>query len=220
MNVYNVNTQKAEKQDTLEDYVAQLIRSHFTSLRTKQKQMQNLTALTKDIIFLIRFVNDSLTNPIPVLKTLGIICLKNITAFNIEAFEGSIRLSKGRALSQLHREGWKNAEEDAYKMLGTLVGQNATKQWSCLKNPSDSEFSVYLAENSRLIATPANINQTSVTPKSSSDSAENRFPLVTIHYERVIDQFEIADFIPNPYVNPTLKVCNVDSYDARAPNKV
>lgn len=59
-----------------EERIIQMIQNHFSNIRQKQKQNHDLTSLTDEIRFILTFVNDSVMYPVPLLKKMGIIIIK------------------------------------------------------------------------------------------------------------------------------------------------
>lgn len=59
-----------------EERIIQMIQNHFNNIRQKQKQNHELTLLTDEIRFILTFVNDSVMHPVPLLKKMGIIIIR------------------------------------------------------------------------------------------------------------------------------------------------
>ena len=176
--------------------IRQYLMNYFQSLRNKQNQNRDMTALTDDILFVIRFVNESVAQPVYELKEIGIIILKSCICFNLDILSMHIFISpKQKILSSLQRDGWHQATSDAFEELKHLIGENLAKNWIIyeLPLPNKSDITTYINENPRLHATELSIN-TQNTPIIPPHKMPSYFPLVSIQYEREKASFSIFDY--------------------------
>lgn len=181
-----------------------ILRNHFNSLRQRQKQNRDQTTLTEDIRFLLKFVNDSVPNPIPILKAMGVINFRTFIAFNFTILQSQITFPKNRFIPSLLRDGWKDVTAENAENISLLVGVAFVKNWICFMFPTNSEIAKFLNESPRLIASEKTMNakglndgiQANYEPYSVETAAESLFPLVSIQYERVMDSFSITEFKP------------------------
>ena len=161
-----------------------MVRTHFSSLRQRQKQNRDLTTITDDVKFVIRFVGDSVPRPVPVLLEMGMIVLRDYIAFNLVQLCTHLAITpKSSILMSLHRDGWKDVEGGVEKLIAPLVGENEVKNWSVLEYPVESEIGRLVMTNQAVMAT-----ETELKEDGKQDGAEVpddiEFPLVAIEYER------------------------------------
>ena len=153
-------------------------------------------SISNDILFVIRFVNESVAQPVYELKEIGIIILKSCICFNLDILSMHIFISpKQKILSSLQRDGWHQATSDAFEELKHLIGENLAKNWIIyeLPLPNKSDITTYINENPRLHATELSIN-TQNTPIIPPHKMPSYFPLVSIQYEREKASFSIFDY--------------------------
>ena len=191
-----MNVLPMTNQNDPNDQIRNYLINYFKTLRLKQKQNRDITALTDDILFVIRFVNESVSQPVFELKQMGIIILKSSICFNLDILSRHIYISqKQKILSSLQRDGWRQATSEAFEELRHLIGENESKTWMIfeLPLPSNSEISSYINENPRLHASELSIN-TQNTPIIPPHKMPSYFPLVSIQYEREKASFNIFDY--------------------------
>ena len=180
------------------DQIRQYVIRYFKTLRLKQNQNRDITAITEDILFVIRFVNESVSQPVSELNLMGIVILKAGICFNLDTLSAHICITqKQKILSSLQRDGWRQATSEAYEALKQLIGENSIKNWIIfeLPLPEKSEITQYVNENPRLFATASSISMQNI-PLIPPHQMPSYFPLVSIQYERENAYFDIFDFDP------------------------
>jgi hypothetical protein len=202
--------------------ICKMLRSHFSTLRQRQKQStDSFWKATEDLRFTLKFVNDSVTHPVSMLQEMGIINLRRSIAFNFDLLQLSLVIPRARFVVALHREGWKDTNDEAsQRALAQLVGPGETKQWLLMCYPEDSEIAREIMENPRLTATETNLS-TEAQIKASArrvveHSTEVPFPLVAVQYERDLADFEVADFCPVD-IKPKFSFIHCESFNLRGP---
>lgn len=198
-----------------EDQMCKMVRSHFLRLREVQKNdPNNEKPLSEDIQFTFRMVGSNVTNPIQMLKTMGLILLGKALAINFSFFQSQVICCKTLAIKLLCDEGWVDVSSEYKDQLSNLIGANEVKNWTVYKFPPQSKFAEFL--NSKDESGRYNYDIYSATVKSFGldhapdmiligpglppDDAlmEPHFPLVSIQYEKTFDTAEVADFKPMP----------------------
>jgi hypothetical protein len=180
--------------------VCKILHTHFNALRQKQKQSIELSSITDDIRFLLKFVLDSVKEPVMVLRIFGIIITRQFVAFNLNSLQTHLCFaSKGRVATALRRDGWKEADDTLKQQLFPLIGENEAKNWTALRFPEDAVAKDFM--DMRLIATETNIRRSMRDPRPLPMAympvpQNTGFPLVAVRYERVYKDFEVADFKP------------------------
>ena len=255
-----------------EERIIQMIQNHFNNIRQKQKQDRDSSLLTDEIRFILTFVNDSVMYPVPLLKKMGILIIKQkllplpslppliqnpqfqlqnqinsnmpqnkqqkllldpiqpiinrqdkhssnkkLFAINYTLLQSQINLQRNRIIISLQREGWHDYTEEQFTkldLLAPLIGSISVKDWSLLFYPEDTNLSRYIAENPRIIASQDSLQQVNDSTNNNSDSilkAENQFPLVSVHYERCFNDFDLVSFPPSTE-KPKLSFIKADSF--------
>lgn len=180
----------------VQDQLCRILRTHFNSLRQRQKQNRDLTTITEDVKFAIKFVGDSVPRPVPVLRSMGMILLRNHIAFNLNMLVTQLAITrKNGILATFHRDGWKNANDEIIQQIIPLVGENDLKNWCVLEYPVESEISRELMANTSLLATETSISE-DIKAADTDDHGDVSFPLVSIRYERVFSECSVVDFAP------------------------
>jgi hypothetical protein len=205
-----------------DERLCKILRGNFNSLRQRQKQGRENSTLTDDIRFTLQFINSSVNRPVAVLRVLGIIITPTFVAFHLNALQSELCLaSKTRALSLLHRDGWKEADESCRRALFPLIGEPEAKNWYLMNFPDDSVAKDFL--DTRMIATEANINPTTQDRQNPTTPIQSDviFPLVSIQYERVYEDMEVVDFKPLAKAleqNRKLEIFRAESFQLRTPS--
>lgn len=190
--------------------IKQIIRGHFQNLRQKQTQNRELTTMGDDIKFLVKFINDSIYFPIPVLRAVGVIILKNTIGFHQAVFPEFIKNSRFK--NKLMAEGWREIQG---QQLDSLIGAQNAKNYSLFEIPEISELYRYTLENPRVVATQETVNMpfkenSSHTNNSKISCLDTPFPLVSIQYEREQTSYNIFEYLPSKsWKPPQLKNCKI-----------
>ena len=164
--------------------LCRMVRTHFNSLRQRQRQSRDLTTITDDVKFVIRFVGDSVPRPVPVLLEMGMIIVRDYIAFNLAQLSTHLAIvRKSSILLSLHRDGWKDVEGDTAKLIAPLVGENEVKNWSVLEYPVESEIGRLVMTNKAVMATEAELKEDG-KQEGAEVPDDIDFPLVAIEYER------------------------------------
>lgn len=188
-----------------EDTICKIIRTHFLRLRDEQKNgKQREKPLTEDISFTFNMVNQNVGQPVQVLKAMGIIFFGDAIAFNFSLFQAQVICCQSRALALLKQEGWTDVSSKYTKRLGALIGANEVKNWMTFSYPN-GELSKYLENNKRLIATETCFgldhapNFILIGPDMPPDDVliEPHFPLVSIQYERQMENATVVSIEPS-----------------------
>ena len=179
-----------------QEQICKMLRSHFNSLRQRQKQNRDVSSkITDDVKFVLKFVSDSVRYPAPILRAMGMILFKDCIAFNLNVLFIQLAITRRNSiLPSLHREGWKDVDKKVGQQLEELVGANEMKNWYVLEYPLDTEIHRDILENPGLMATGESLAEDK--EGEQEDSGEVSFPLVSIQYERVFEDFLVADFEP------------------------
>ena len=185
--------------------IREYVMRYFYALRKKQNQNRDLTLLTEDILFVIRFVNESVSHPVSELYSMGIVILKSYICFNITVLQEILHINqKQKIISSLQVDNWNRATTDIYALLSKIIGENDAKNYFIYELPEKSDIYLYIHENPRLLATQMSINMKS-TPLIPPHQITTYFPLVSIQYERENEFFNIFDFDPKAAKTDSLK---------------
>ncbi|EAX89415.1 hypothetical protein TVAG_310670 [Trichomonas vaginalis G3] len=184
-------------------------------------------SLTDDITFLVKFINESVYFPIPILRSVGVIVMKGEIAFHLQIFPEYIAYPRFK--NRLPAEKWieKQPQNDPQWQLDKLIGPANAKNWCVFKFPETSSLNQYIIQKPRVVATEANINlpfqENTPLPSEAMNKSQfsNLFPLVTIQYERVVANETIFEYDPQKtWKNPKLancKICHVAFEEIRPP---
>ena len=180
-----------------DDFIRLYVSTHFAALRSKQKQNRDISPLTDDIYFLVKFVNESVKEPIPALRSMGIIILNGAMCFNLEKLCQLIYFSQTKIQTCFQRDCWYQGILEHCERLVQLIGEAESKKWKIyeLPPPDKSEITRYILQNMRLIATETSIKD-EYKPKLAAQRMDKNFPLVSIQYEREHASFSIFDYHP------------------------
>jgi hypothetical protein len=198
-----------------DEQISKMVRNHFSYLRQRQRQGVDLSTTTEDLRFILKFISDSVSHPVAVLQTMGIINLKRYLAFNFDILQSFLVMSRTRILSTLSREGWKDADAASQTAISPIVGANELKNWTCLVIPDDTDLARDVIENARLAATEADPGK--IDGKTKAGPLV--FPLVTLEYERDFFQNSLAIDPVIKTVRPKLVFERVESFELRVPKK-
>lgn len=146
---------------------------------------------------------------------------KKLVAINYNLLTNQLNTQRNRIIIALQREGWHDYTEEQFTktdLLSPLIGTIAVKEWSLLFYPEDTNLSRYIAENPRIIASQESLQQSNDTSNNNNinqgDSnlkEGNHFPLVSVHYERRFNDFDLASFPPSTE-KPILSIFKADSF--------
>ena len=197
-----------------EDQICKMLRTHFLRLRKEQESDKTKERpLSEDIKFTFSLVEHNVSNPIQMLKTMGIIFLGKSIALNLSLFQTYVICCRSRTIQLLEEEKWIESGTKYKNQLVGLIGTNEIKNWSIFEYPPGSELEKYLKDHQNLIATEHSfgLDQSPevflIGPGLPPTDVlkEPHFPLVNIQYDRILDSFEVANFIPKNLTKKNLK---------------
>ena len=124
-----------------EDFIRLYLSRHFAALRSKQKQNRDISPLTDDIYFLVKFVNESVKEPIPELKSMGIIILNGAMCFNLDELCQIIHFSQLQKIQAcFQRDCWYQGISEHCERLVKLIGEAEAKKWKVSKKKTTRRF--------------------------------------------------------------------------------
>lgn len=205
---------------TNEEKICKTLQKYFSGLRNSQN---NKLDLTDNIRFAIKFINDSVARPVPVLESIGIIVIDEKTiAFNFLLMEPCLLVQRGLFKTFLNRNGWKDVDSEKYKQyLIKIVGENKLKYWMIFKPKSNSEVIKYLNENKRIISNEENRKQIINDKIKCNEDDILSYPLVSLEFEREFFNTNMVDFQPlEEMVKNTkskMEIVKCENYSIRIP---
>jgi hypothetical protein len=140
---------------------------------------------------MLKFISNSVTQPVAVLRAMGVINLRRCLAINLDILQMVLVMPRARILNALYREGWKDGDASALLGIRPIVGESEVKNWVCLTVPDDTEIIRDVIENMQLTATEAN-SANHPQRGDPKEKAAPRFPMVAIEYERDFHREAIA----------------------------
>ena len=186
-----------------EAQISTYIQQTYLKQRKAQKQSGCRINISDDIFWIAKLVSQKCTNPVIILKSLGILFFGKTAAFNLSVLPSQLVCCRNLTLSALHDEGWKEVKEDQDTDVASIIGANEVKNWVVMNIPAQCEkITTLLTEVPELIASEASFrldyvpNEILIGPGLPPQDVltEPHFPLVSIQYERVLDTKSIADF--------------------------
>lgn len=199
-----------------DEQICKMVRSHFSNLRQRQRQGVDLSTTTEDLRFMLKFISNSVTQPVTVLRKMGVINLRRCLAINLDILQTVLVMPRVRILNALYREGWKDDDPNSQLGILPIVGESEVKNWVCLIVPDDTKLIRDVIENMQLTATEANQAQRG-DPKEKT--VQPRFPMVAIEYERDFHREAIA-IEPEPQpAKPKLVMVKLEPLEFRVKKK-
>ncbi|OHS95960.1 hypothetical protein TRFO_37899 [Tritrichomonas foetus] len=187
-----------------ETRAGEILQNEFLRLRQIQEKNKTSTKIS-DVFFIIaKYVNNNVYNPVPVLKSLGILFFGRTIALNLSILPALLICCRAKTIISLHKEGWEDVKSDQDTNLASIVGMNDVKNWAVYNVPQKTPLSEYLEENQRIIATEQSFGlnhapeEILIGPGLPPQNilTEPHFPLVSIQYELTFDNAVVADAKP------------------------
>ncbi|KAK8860749.1 hypothetical protein M9Y10_012414 [Tritrichomonas musculus] len=183
---------------------SEILQNEFMRLRRNQQKTQTDSKITDDLNFIAKYVNNNVSSPVPILKSLGILFFGRTAAFNLSILPALIICCRAKVMISLSKEGWTNVKSDQDTYLSSIIGYNQVKNWTVFNVPQKTNLSEYLEENQRLIATEHGFGldhapeEVLIGPGLPPQDilTEPHFPLVSIQYELALETKKVADFQP------------------------
>lgn len=190
-----------------------LLQQQFTHARRQEKRID----ITADLVSIVSIVANRSSNPVFLLRTIGIVFLgRRMAAFDFFALQSKIICTRARALAALRRDGWAEADSSDVS-IGAIVGENKAKNWTVMEMPRDSPLVRIIEKNPALLASEANFGWDPQTDAAligpgmplAGAEVEPHYPLVPLQYECTDVRFRF-DVPPRA---ARLSICRCDTVD-------
>ena len=185
----------SEKMAQSEDEICKRIRLHFLKQRKSAEKLGNKVedpVISEDINYITQFIYNTVSNPVSVLKAIGIIFMGRTVALNIPILQSEIISCDKLTTSALRKENWESISDKQEVNLASLVGTNEVKNWTVYNIPQNTNLAKFISDKPTLIASersfgldhaPESLLIGPGFPPQDILTAPH-FPLVTIQYER------------------------------------
>lgn len=201
--------------------LCKVLKAHFKQIRQIQNQGHDPN-ITTDVLFILKATYQTLIYAVDFLKEIGIIITQRYIVLNEDKIINLLYIKpKNRLKILLPHERWEKVvkESEITEFSKIFLNKNDFKNWTIYTFPNDTDLSRFILSTPRIYANnPNNLKD----PKHQQNQNSSYFPLVSIQYERSINNNEIVDLPPTKPIRPkpNLQYVALASYQLRVNPKV